>query len=114
MNEDKWIKCTKCGVPIPPEFEPEFTRRLGDEKQFEQIKDGVKLIFCTGYGMFTDIYPDSDQTTFLCHDCVVELLEFFPESFRQQFEGGHSFDHTRCCRYGWTSNEFVGKGEENE
>lgn len=100
-----WIKCTKCGVSIPPEFEPEFTRRLGDEKQFEQIKDGVKLIFSVGYGMFTDNLTQSDPVAFLCHDCVVELLEFFPESFKNRFKRGHPYSHKpngRCCEYAWS------------
>jgi hypothetical protein len=108
VNEDKWIKCTKCGVSISPEFEPEFARRKGDEKQFEQISDGIKLVFSCGYGMFTDNLAYGDPVAFLCHDCVVKLLEFFPESFKERFKGGHPYSHKpngRCCEYAWSFEE---------
>ena len=108
MSKKMWIQCTKCGVSIPPVFEPEFTKRRGDEKQFEQIDDGVKLIFGVGYGMFTDTIMGPSITAFLCHDCVVLLLEFFPESFKERFNRGHPYSHKpngRCCEYAWSFKE---------
>ena len=114
MNEEMWLKCTKCNTPLKPEFEIEFARRWGDEKQFEQIDDGIKLVFGTGYGMFTDIWPDGNPTAFLCHDCVVLLLEFFPESFKERFKSGHPYSHKpngRCCEYAWSFKEEGGLNE---
>lgn len=96
-NESEWIKCTKCNIPLKPVM-PEINDYL------EQIEDGVKLIFSVGYGMFTDHLTRSDPVAYLCHDCVVLLLEFFPESFKEKFKGGHPYSHKpndRCCEYAW-------------
>jgi hypothetical protein len=112
-NEELWLKCTKCNNTIPPVFEPEI-QDWEHETYYTQIDDGVKLIFGSGYGMFTDNILRDNPTAFLCHDCVVELLEFFPESFRDQFKGGHPYSHKpngRCCEYAWSLEDF--KGEEN-
>lgn len=106
MNEDKWLKCTKCNKAMKP-FLAEH-----DNCFPEQIVDGIKLIFSGGFDMFRDSL-DGNNYAMLCHDCVVELLEFFPESFKEQFNGAHPYSHKpngKCCRYAWDfEDEFVGK-----
>jgi len=111
MNKEQWIKCTKCNNPIEPVF-PE------DNAYLEQINNGVKLIFGGGYGMFRDNLG-GNPTAFLCHDCVVELLEFFPQSFKDKFKGSHSYEHKSdalCCDYAWefddTPIDFIPKVDE--
>ena len=93
MNELDWLKCTKCNNPMKPVHD-----------YIDQIDDGIKLIFSGGYDMFTDSLYKGDSVAYLCHDCVVLLLEFFPESFRENFKGGHPYSHKpngRCCEYAW-------------
>jgi hypothetical protein len=103
MNEDKWIKCTKCNIPIPPVFEPEI--QDPNQTYFKQVDDGMKLTFKGGYSMFYDDIGNYIDDVFLCHDCMVELLNWFPESFREQFKGAHPYSHKpngRCCEYAWS------------
>jgi len=97
MSNKEWLNCTKCNTPVKPVY-PEHG-------YVEQIDDGVKLIFSVGYGMFTDNITYGNPTAFLCHDCVVLLLEFFPESFKEKFKNGHPHGHKpdgRCCEYSWS------------
>ena len=92
-NKEDWMKCTKCNIPTKPVFH-----------EATQIDDGIELIFRGGYGMFTDDIDSNYPIAYLCHDCVVTLLEFFPESFREKFNGGHPYSHKpngKCCEYSW-------------
>lgn len=103
MSKDEWFKCTKCNTPLEPVHEPEI-QDLEDETYYTQIDDGERIIFHGRYGMFYDDIDYQIKDAFLCHDCMVELLEWFPESFRKQFKGAHPFSHKangRCCKYAW-------------
>jgi hypothetical protein len=104
---------------------PEFWPRYREESSFvyddstdrevclEQVENGLTLQWVGGYGMFNESWPyTSEQRSWhLCHDCVVTLLELFPESVRQQFVGSHpAYDDNipleeRCCRYAWCFEE---------
>lgn len=115
-----WLRCDRCETPMPPEFWHRTRTENGfvyeDEIEtsfpicFPQTDNGITLIWEGGYGMFTDPMTEEHTRKFvwnLCHDCVVMLLEFFPERLRQRFDGGHPAhnDNTpreeRCCRYAW-------------
>ena len=103
MNEDKWLKCTKCNEPMKPVFTSDddtFPESMVNEFP-EQIEDGFKIIFSGGYNMFRDNVGEENYAM-LCHDCVVELLEFFPESFKEKFMGSHPYNDVKCCRYTWS------------
>lgn len=97
MEESEWMKCTKCNIPLKPVHD-----------YIDQVDDGFKLVFGGGFGMFRDNLSDGDNWAILCHDCVVLLLEWFPESFREKFNGGHPYSYKpngRCCEYAWSFNE---------
>lgn len=115
-----WLRCDRCENPMPPELWNRARGKDGfiyaeevdeaDEPCFHQTDGGITLIWQGGYGMFTDTMTEEDQRELvwnLCHDCVVMLLDFFPERLRQKFVGGHPTynDNTpledRCCRYAW-------------
>ena len=99
MSEDKWLKCTKCNVPLKP---------VDNDDYVYQIDDGLCVSFRGAYGMFIDSLDGDNPVATLCHDCVVDLLEFFPESFKEKFNGGHPFSHKpdgKCCRYAWSFKE---------
>lgn len=120
-----WLKCDRCDKPMPPEM---WNRRRGKDDfiydettespfpiSFHQVSDGITLIFEGGYGMFTDAITKEQQEKYelnICHDCVVALLEFFPEHIRQRFDGGHPAYNDvpreeRCCRYAWTMSDVA-------
>lgn len=48
----------------------------------------------------------------LCHDCVVKLLELFPNLARAVGQNCHPCqDETPCCRHAWQSTELFGRDE---
>jgi len=91
------IKCTMCWKETPLQF-PDID---GAESQ---VENGVQLIFQVGYGMFTDVDFGSEWSSpeaILCHDCVIKVLDLFPEPFRRRFQDGHAVGTKGCdgCSY---------------
>lgn len=107
------IKCTLCGVD----------RKAVDEDYNEPgdtqaIEFGLKInVSDSGYYMgFTDCnfkWRNSDGSVTssgedvvwdLCHDCVIKLLETFPQLDDNLLKGGHPYDYEKgpCCKWGWT------------
>jgi hypothetical protein len=117
LTKADWLRCTKCETPMAPEFWPRYREESSfvyddstdREVCLEQIENGLTLQWLGGYGMFNESwpYPQEERSWHLCHDCVITLLELFPESVRQQFVGGHPAHddnvplEERCCRYAW-------------
>jgi len=131
-TKEHWLKCDRCETPMPPEFwhrkrtDKGFVYEDECETTFPlsmgQVDNGLTLILEGGYGMFTDPMTEERMRDFvwtLCHDCVVAMLEFFPERLRKRFEGGHPAydDNTpleeRCCRYAWCSSDVTGDDTGN-
>lgn len=119
-TKDDWLRCHRCDNPMPPEFwhrsrgKDAFIYEDEVESPFplslHQTDGGMTLIFEGGYGMFNDPMSEESRQKFvfdICHDCMVLLLDFFPEKIRDRFLGGHPAYHDkmpiedRCCRYAW-------------
>jgi hypothetical protein len=60
------------------------------------------------YGGFDDeMFADEDEERddwFMCHDCIVVLLETFPKLGATISKGSHPCENdTPCCRWAWRS-----------
>lgn len=100
--------CTMCNSEAPNQF-PEYQSDV-----VLQPTGGLHLAIYTGYGMFTDPINDLnyDQLTRirLCHDCSVNLIDMFPQKFKDKFFTAghpisicrqHSYEYPNGCHYAW-------------
>jgi hypothetical protein len=95
------MKCSNCDA--------EFADELGDYT-YGLYLDSVAMGY---YGGFIDNFPPSESPAFwICHDCVVKVIEVLPK-LREYLSGGHpninwqSGDgdgtaYEPCCPCAWT------------
>lgn len=66
---------------------------------------GMSLDISGGYAQFTDCFGEDARdahTLYLCHDCVLRLVNLFP-ALRAKFGAGchPTTADAPCCEFGW-------------